>query len=85
MFSAQASGNLVIYSECLGDECRKDSKAENHTDYSVLLYKGLGQSGGMPLILGAIYCTIAAFLNYICAVVIDRWGRVRLFGKFLPS
>ncbi|EXJ66855.1 uncharacterized protein A1O5_10050 [Cladophialophora psammophila CBS 110553] len=47
-------------------------------DYSVILYQGLGQTGGVPLILGAAYCTIAAFLNYVCAVLIDRVGRVRL-------
>ncbi|KIW95531.1 uncharacterized protein Z519_04116 [Cladophialophora bantiana CBS 173.52] len=47
-------------------------------DYSVILYQGLGQKGGVPLILGAAYCTIAAFLNYVCAVLIDRVGRVRL-------
>lgn len=50
-------------------------------DYSVLLYQGLGQTGGVPLILGAAYCTIAAFLNYVCALLIDRVGRVRLMSK----
>ncbi|KAL4805228.1 general substrate transporter [Aspergillus unguis] len=48
-------------------------------NYSVLIYKGLGQTGRMPLLLSAIYVTLGAFANYISSLLIDRLGRRALF------
>jgi hypothetical protein len=48
----------------------------------VILYTGLGYSGSIPLLLSAAYVTAAAIGNYICSLVIDRVGRVRLFSEW---
>lgn len=48
------------------------------SDYSVILYAGLGNSGSIPLLLSAAYVTCAAIGNYFCSLMIDRVGRVRL-------
>ncbi|KAF3395419.1 Sugar transporter STL1 [Talaromyces pinophilus] len=48
-------------------------------NYSVIIYKDLGQTGVIPLILAAVYCSVSVFLNYLCAIFIDRIGRVTLF------
>ncbi|TAQ87445.1 hypothetical protein B7494_g4225 [Chlorociboria aeruginascens] len=47
-------------------------------NYSVSIYQRLGQTGAIPLILSAAYCSLSVFLNYICALLIDRVGRVTL-------
>lgn len=51
-------------------------------DYSVLLYQGLGFSNMISLMLAALYVTVACAGNYICSLLIDRVGRVKLLRKF---
>ncbi|KAH8797951.1 general substrate transporter [Xylogone sp. PMI_703] len=43
--------------------------------YIVSLYQNLGLSGGMPLILGAAYVTVATISNFVGALLLDRIGR----------
>ncbi|KAI9870980.1 MAG: hypothetical protein M1830_003560, partial [Pleopsidium flavum] len=52
-------------------------------NYSVILYEGLGYKGSTPLLLSAAYVSCAAVGNYICSLLIDRVGRVRLLGTSL--
>lgn len=47
----------------------------------VNLYQGLGISGGMVLILGALYVTVATGANFLASFVMDYVGRVRLLSK----
>lgn len=47
--------------------------------YIVSLYQNLGLSGGVPLIIGAVYVTVATLGNYVGALILDRFGRKRLF------
>ncbi|CAK7234124.1 hypothetical protein SCUCBS95973_008828 [Sporothrix curviconia] len=47
-------------------------------NYSVLLYQGLGFDNMMSLMLSALYVTVACAGNYVCSLLIDRVGRVRL-------
>ena len=49
--------------------------------YVVQLYKNLGESGGIPLILGAAYVTVAAISNFLGALIMDKAGRVTLLSK----
>ncbi|KAK7900645.1 hypothetical protein LTR67_002928 [Exophiala xenobiotica] len=43
--------------------------------YIVSLYQSLGLTGGVPLILGAAYVTVATISNFIGALLLDRVGR----------
>ncbi|KAK2783069.1 hypothetical protein FQN53_009373 [Emmonsiellopsis sp. PD_33] len=43
--------------------------------YVVSLYKNLGLTGGTPLILSAVYVTIATISNFVGALLLDRFGR----------
>ncbi|CAK7204028.1 hypothetical protein SEUCBS139899_006779 [Sporothrix eucalyptigena] len=47
-------------------------------NYSVLLYQGLGFNNMLSLMLAALYVTVACAGNYICSLLIDRVGRVKL-------
>ncbi|OAA59741.1 General substrate transporter [Niveomyces insectorum RCEF 264] len=47
-------------------------------NYSVLLYQGLGFSNMLSLMLSALFVTIACLGNFVCSLLIDRVGRVRL-------
>lgn len=81
MWAAEASGNLVIYSES-SQPRQKSLLADPGPDFSVILYGGLGYTGSIPLLLSAVYVTYAAVLNFICALMLDRVGRVRLMCMF---
>ena len=48
--------------------------------YIVSLYQGLGVTGGMPLVLGAAYVTIATLSNFTGAILLDKVGRKPLFS-----
>lgn len=50
----------------------------------VNLYQGLGITGGMVLILGALYVTVATCANFFASIVMDYVGRVRLLRKKSP-
>ena len=52
--------------------------------YVVQLYKNLGESGGIPLVLGAAYVTVAATSNFVGALIMDKFGRVKLLSTSLP-
>ncbi|RKK27588.1 hypothetical protein BFJ66_g16131 [Fusarium oxysporum f. sp. cepae] len=47
-------------------------------NYQVLLYKNLGITGSLPLALNGIYNGVAAFMNWINALILDRVGRIRI-------
>ncbi len=47
--------------------------------YIVALYQNLGLTGGVPLIIGAAYVTVATIANFVGALVLDRIGRRKLF------
>jgi MFS family permease len=51
------------------------------TVYIVSLYQNLGLSGGMPLILGAAYVTVATLSNFLGALLLDKVGRKPLLSK----
>lgn len=46
----------------------------------VQLYQNLGETGGMPLILGAAYVTVGAMSNFVGALLLDKVGRKPLPG-----
>ena len=48
--------------------------------YMVQLYQNLGETGGIPLILGAAYVTVAAMSNFVGALLLDKVGRKPLLG-----
>jgi len=43
--------------------------------YIISLYQNLGLTGGVPLILGAAYVTVATISNFVGALLLDRVGR----------
>ncbi|KAH7907374.1 general substrate transporter [Hygrophoropsis aurantiaca] len=47
-------------------------------NYMVNLYKTLGLTGGVVLMLGATYVTVATAANFVASLIMDRVGRVRL-------
>lgn len=49
--------------------------------YIITLYQNLGLSGGVPLILGASYVTVAWISNFVGALLLDRVGRKPLLSK----
>ena len=47
-------------------------------NYQILLYKSLGISGSLPLLLNGLYNGLAAFMNFINSLFLDRLGRIRI-------
>lgn len=47
-------------------------------NYQILLYNNLGLFGSKPLLLYACYNSWAAFMNWVNAMMLDRWGRIRI-------
>ncbi|MCJ1303989.1 hypothetical protein MMC08_006800 [Hypocenomyce scalaris] len=47
--------------------------------YIVNLYQNLGVTGGIPLVLGAAYVTVATLSNFCGSLLLDRVGRKPLF------
>ncbi|KZO90717.1 general substrate transporter [Calocera viscosa TUFC12733] len=47
-------------------------------NYIVLLYHDLGYTGGVVLVLGAAYVTLAMVCNFLASFIMDYMGRVRL-------
>ncbi|EIW82727.1 general substrate transporter [Coniophora puteana RWD-64-598 SS2] len=47
-------------------------------NYIIKLYEDLGLTGGMTLILGALYVTVATAANFLASFIMDYVGRVRL-------
>ncbi|EIW82728.1 general substrate transporter [Coniophora puteana RWD-64-598 SS2] len=47
-------------------------------NYIVVMYQQLGLTGGLVLILGALYVTIATLCNLLASFIMDRVGRIRL-------
>jgi MFS family permease len=48
-------------------------------NYSVLLYTQLGLSGSKTLLVYAFWVTLSCIANYGSSLIVDRFGRVRLF------
>ena len=46
--------------------------------YIVSLYQNLGLTGGIPLIIGAVYVTVATLGNLVGALILDKVGRKKL-------
>lgn len=53
--------------------------------YIVSLYQNLGLTGGIPLILGASYVTVATLANLGGALLLDKVGRKPLLSMMPPS
>ncbi|KAH7118344.1 major facilitator superfamily domain-containing protein [Dactylonectria macrodidyma] len=47
-------------------------------NYQILLYNGLGLHGSIALLLYACYNSLAAFMNFVNSLILDRWGRIRI-------
>lgn len=47
-------------------------------NYSVIIYKNLGLSASMSLLIYAIYCVVACIGNFASAACMDRLGRRRM-------
>ena len=47
-------------------------------NYQILLYKSLGITGSLPLLLNAIYNGLAASMNFINSLLLDRIGRIKV-------
>lgn len=47
-------------------------------NYQILLYNNLGLHHSTPLLLYACYNSWAAFMNWVNAMMLDRWGRIRI-------
>ncbi|KAH7013003.1 general substrate transporter [Ilyonectria destructans] len=47
-------------------------------NYQILLYDGLGLRGSISLLLYACYNSLAAFMNFVNSLILDRWGRIRI-------
>ncbi|KAH7252798.1 general substrate transporter [Fusarium tricinctum] len=47
-------------------------------NYQILLYDGLGLRGSIPLLLYACYNSLAAFMNWVNSLILDRFGRIRI-------
>ncbi|KAF5986411.1 sugar transporter [Fusarium bulbicola] len=45
-------------------------------NYQVLLHNGLGLTGYLPLLLYGVYTAWAAFLNWVGAMFVDKFGRI---------
>lgn len=45
-------------------------------NYQVLLYSSLGVYGSTALLLYACYNTLAALMNYVNSIILDRFGRI---------
>ncbi|KAL7754948.1 hypothetical protein ACKLNR_014705 [Fusarium oxysporum f. sp. zingiberi] len=47
-------------------------------NYQILLYNGLGLRGSIALMLYACYNSLAAFMNWVNSLILDRFGRIRI-------
>ncbi|KAI8712213.1 MFS domain-containing protein [Fusarium sp. LHS14.1] len=47
-------------------------------NYQILLYDGLGLRGSIALMLYACYNSLAAFMNWVNSLILDRFGRIRI-------
>lgn len=57
------------------------SCADQDSVYIISLYQNLGLTGGVPLIIGAAYVTVATISNFVGALLLDRVGRKILFSE----
>ncbi|KAG0646295.1 Major facilitator superfamily transporter mfsA [Hyphodiscus hymeniophilus] len=53
--------------------------------YIISLYQNLGLTGGIPLVLGAAYVTVATLSNFTGALLLDKIGRKPLFREIFPT
>lgn len=91
-YAAQSTGAQVIYGKRevplpnatqhqRAREVNFWDGANNLSVYIVSLYQNLGLTGGVPLILGAAYVTVATISNFVGALLLDKVGRKPLLRK----
>ncbi|OCT51766.1 sugar transporter [Cladophialophora carrionii] len=47
-------------------------------NYQILLYRNMGLTGSVPLLLLALYNALAAFMNFVNSLLVDHLGRIRI-------
>ena len=80
-YAAQSTGAQVIYGEWfsyLFYNVSRLSRLPLFPVYIVSLYQNLGLTGGVPLIIGAVYVTVATLGNFVGALILDKVGRKKL-------
>lgn len=82
-YAAQSTGAQVIYGKALGAIYATGMLIR--PVYIINLYQNLGVSGSMPLVLGALYVTVATMSNFLGAVLLDKVGRKPLLCKSYRS
>lgn len=50
-----------------------------------ILYANLGVTGSLPILLLALYNVVAAFFNWVNAMSLDRFGRIRIITVGIVS
>lgn len=78
-YAAQSTGAQVIYG-LSAIFISGLNNAHRMTVYIISLYQNLGLTGGVPLILGAAYVTVATISNFIGALLLDKVGRKPLLS-----
>lgn len=77
IFAAQSSGVLVSERKsAMLLTSTKISKVINN--YQITLYEGLGITGWKALLLFGVYTSWAATMNWVNALLLDRFGRVKV-------
>ncbi|KAK3717672.1 hypothetical protein LTR37_005739 [Vermiconidia calcicola] len=64
-----------IFCACLVQFAAQSTGVLVVNNYQVLLYNNLGLYGWLPLLLYGIYTSWAAFLNWVNAIMLDKFGR----------
>lgn len=82
-YAAQSTGAQVIYGELHCPQVGNIAIVDRVPVYIVSLYQNLGLTGGVPLILGAAYVTVATISNFVGALLLDKVGRKPLLSKFV--
>lgn len=94
-FLMQSTGILVIFNYqvrttysssvrhpplCVRTLLDERSQLTKTSPLQILMYNNLGLTGSIPLLLLALYNAIAAFMNWLNSLILDRWGRIRMMS-----
>ena len=74
---AQSTGALVITNYQVGPPFSLHTDRKTHSS-QILIYKSLGITGWLALLLFGVYSSWAAFLNWAGSMVVDLVGRIRM-------